>query len=108
MLGPIYDNFKCLQGYEVAAIAARQYYVEYGEDVTEEGMQEVVENFIPASWISKNQGSVYDWTQSVMKLYDVFFNEEPLPSREFIKAEIVLIAKEKWYSHFSRFVLQVF
>lgn len=86
----------------MAALAARQYYVEYGGEVDEEGMVEVVENFIPPSWINRSHGSIKDWASSVVKYYNQLFDIEPKPTRDFVKAEMILVAKSKWYKVFSR------
>ena len=88
-------------------MAARQHYVEYGGEVSEVGMEGVIENYVPSGWINRTNSSVRDWARSVFNFHNQLFGEEPQPSREFVKAEMVLVAKTKWYKVFSRFVVVV-
>ncbi|ESO11273.1 hypothetical protein HELRODRAFT_194873 [Helobdella robusta] len=100
--GIMLGEYVCEAGYEVAALAARQYYIDYGGGITESGLNSVIRSYIPPSWLQGQQNNVKNWVKVVVKYHNTLFDIEEKPSQEYVKAEMVLVAKKKWCRNFTR------
>ncbi len=85
-------------------LAARQYYIEYGEDANEDALHVVIPTYIPEDR-RQDDDSIKVWKKSIMRLYHKLFSgrEQHRPSMDRVKADVVAYAKTKWAMTFSRY-----
>ena len=83
-------------------IAAQQYYIDYGANISTERLQSLLPSYIPDSALNRASGLTY-WMQQVMAKmrFDYFANNKIKALK--VKEDIVSYAKYKWPLLFSRF-----
>lgn len=83
-------------------IAAQQYYIDYGSNVSTERLQSLLPSYIPDSMLAK-QNAINYWMQQVnSKIRGQYFANDKIKSLK-VKEDIVSYAKYKWPLLFSRF-----
>lgn len=82
-------------------IAAQQYYIDFGPDISNERLQTLVPSYIPDTFLSSR--SMNYWLQGISTAFkkSYFVRDRVPPNR--IKEDIVNYAKFKWPLLFSRF-----
>lgn len=102
-----YGEYKCDKDEDLAVIAAQQYYVEYGSQMSLERLAELIPNYIPDTLLGLSRsGSKTDlsyWSNLIssthQKGYFTRDNVQPIK----VKEDIVNFARYKWPLLFSRF-----
>lgn len=84
-------------------IAAQQYYIEYGTDMSMERLFTLLPNFIPDYCLTGVEKAMDRWAALVLQAYKKsYYLKEKIPSLK-VKEDIVSYAKYKWPLLFSRF-----
>lgn len=83
-------------------IAAQQYYIEYGANISAERLQSLLPSYVPDQSLQKPNAMHY-WVNMIMnKIRTPYFVKKPIPQLK-VKEDIVSYAKYKWPLLFSRF-----
>lgn len=97
-----FGEYRCDKDDDLAMIAAQQYYVEHGLNVSVDRLQALLPSYIPDSSLSKNGGVSY-WNSTIInKLRSPYFSNERIKPLK-VKEDIVSYSKYKWPLLFSRF-----
>ena len=91
-----------IQDEDLAMIAAQQYYIDFGPDITSDRLQALVPSYIPDNLIQVQKSLNY-WINGIINAFrkSYFVRERVPPLR--IKEDISNYAKFKWPLLFSRF-----
>ena len=91
-----------LQDDDLSMIAAQQYYIDYGSNISTERLQSLLPSYIPDSALNRTSGLTF-WMQQVMgKMRQEYFVNNKIKALK-VKEDIVSYAKYKWPLLFSRF-----
>ncbi|KAJ8310298.1 hypothetical protein KUTeg_012163, partial [Tegillarca granosa] len=91
---------------DLAMIAAQQYYVEHGLNVSVDRLQALLPSYIPDSSLSKNGGVSY-WNSTIInKLRSPYFSNERIKPLK-VKEDIVSYSKYKWPAVIFTFLLKL-
>ena len=72
--GVKFGEYRCEKEEDLAMIAAQQYFIEYGSDVSTERLLTLLPNYIPDYCLSSGDKAIDRWTQlTVAALKKVFF-----------------------------------
>ncbi|XP_052783803.1 myosin-VIIa-like [Mya arenaria] len=97
-----FGEYKCDKDDDLAMIAAQQYYVDYGSNISTERLQSLLPSYIPDSLLNKPNSLTFWMTQVNNKMHGPYFKNDIIRSLE-VKENIVSYAKYKWPLLFSRF-----
>ena len=87
---------------DLSMIAAQQYYIDYGSNISTERLQSLLPSYIPDGALNRTSGLTY-WMQQVMsKMRLDYFANNKIKAMK-VKEDIVSYAKYKWPLLFSRF-----
>lgn len=90
---------------ELAIMASKQYYVEYGSDVTTQGLYTFLPSCIPVDLLA-GPGAMDAWCARVKEVHARQYRpdtpEGERPSAEDVAAEVAQGAKTRWTSCFTR------
>uniref|UniRef100_T1GP66 Myosin-VIIa n=1 Tax=Megaselia scalaris TaxID=36166 RepID=T1GP66_MEGSC len=101
--GVKFGEYRCDKEDDLAMIAAQQYFIEYGTDMSMERLFTLLPNFIPDFCLTGIEKAVERWATLILQAYkkSYFIKENVAPLQ--IKEDIVNYAKYKWPLLFSRF-----
>jgi myosin-7 len=97
-----FGEYRCDKTDDLAALAAQQYYVEYGHDLNADRVTSLIPKYVP-DVLLQGSGAVDKWTQLVINAYKKARYVRDRIDRTRVKEEIVMYAKLKWPLLFSRF-----
>ena len=101
--GVKFGEYRCTTKEEFAEIAAKQYYIEYGEDLKPDRIKELLQTYIPDSYLQAPKAPDM-WTHLIVSHYDKIFRQQEVKVQASkVKEDIVLFAKFRWPLLFSRF-----
>ncbi|XP_075149189.1 unconventional myosin-VIIa ck [Haematobia irritans] len=101
--GVKFGEYRCDKEEDLAMIAAQQYFIEYGTDMSMERLFTLLPNFIPDFCLTGIEKAIERWAALVLQAYKKsYYVKENIPSLK-IKEDIVSYAKYKWPLLFSRF-----
>ena len=88
----------------MAVLAAQQYFIDYGRDISGDGLTALLPSYIPPDR-RENPESLKEWRKMVMKAHHKLFStkEARNSSQDKVKSDIVKFAKLKWSMSFSRY-----
>ena len=95
------------QDQELALMAARQYFIEYGSEISEEGLQGVLPSYIPTDR-RLDQDWMKMWRRLVIKAHRRLFGNETGRENAIdqVKLDVINYAKRNWPMAFSRYAPQ--
>ncbi|XP_078599739.1 unconventional myosin-VIIa-like isoform X3 [Branchiostoma floridae x Branchiostoma japonicum] len=96
-----YGEYKCQDDAEYAEFSARRFYIEHGSSVSEEGLIEVIQTYVPDKLL-KRLGAGY-WVNATMDSFKKLYPDGTTVSSQDEKAVLVQQAMDKWAQLFSRF-----
>ncbi|XP_060573750.1 myosin-VIIa-like isoform X3 [Ruditapes philippinarum] len=97
-----FGEYRCDKDDDLAMIAAQQYYIDYGSNLSTERLQSLLPSYIPDSLLGKPNALTY-WMQQVNnKIHGPYFANDRIKGLK-VKEDIVSYAKYKWPLLFSRF-----
>ncbi|KAL3848316.1 hypothetical protein ACJMK2_019184 [Sinanodonta woodiana] len=98
-----FGEYRCDKEDDLAMIAAQQYYVDYGSNISPERLQSLIPTYIPDSLLLTKPNATNYWIQQIgNKMRSAYFaNDKVKPLK--VKEDIVSYAKYKWPLLFSRF-----
>ncbi|XP_053404912.1 unconventional myosin-VIIa-like [Mercenaria mercenaria] len=97
-----FGEYRCDKDDDLAMIAAQQYYIDYGSNLSTERLQSLLPSYIPDSLLAKPNALSY-WMQQVnAKIRGPYFANDRIKGLK-VKEDIVSYAKYKWPLLFSRF-----
>ncbi|XP_078680058.1 myosin-VIIa-like isoform X3 [Branchiostoma floridae x Branchiostoma belcheri] len=96
-----YGEYKCQDDAEFAEFSARRFYIEHGPSISEEGLIEVIQSYIPDKLL-KRLGAGY-WVNATMNSFKKLYPDGTTVSSQEEKAVLVRQAMDKWAQLFSRF-----
>ncbi|KAH8375739.1 hypothetical protein KR093_008372, partial [Drosophila rubida] len=101
--GVKFGEYRCDKEEDLAMIAAQQYFIEYGTDMSMERLFTLLPNFIPDFCLSGVDKAIERWAALVLQAYkkSYYVKDKIAPLK--IKEDIVSYAKYKWPLLFSRF-----
>ncbi|XP_073822643.1 unconventional myosin-VIIa ck [Musca autumnalis] len=101
--GVKFGEYRCDKEDDLAMIAAQQYFIEYGTDMSMERLFTLLPNFIPDFCLTGVDKAIERWAALVLQAYKKsYYVKEKIHSLK-IKEDIVSYAKYKWPLLFSRF-----
>ncbi|XP_055853290.1 myosin-VIIa [Episyrphus balteatus] len=101
--GVKFGEYRCDKEDDLAMIAAQQYFIEYGTDMSMERLFTLLPNFIPDFCLTGVEKAIDRWAALVLQAYKKsYYVKEKVGSLK-IKEDIVSYAKYKWPLLFSRF-----
>ena len=92
---PFQDN-------QLSMLAAQQYYIEYGKEISEDGLTALLPSYIPPDKLIDEE-SLPKWKKQIVKTHEKLFSNGPTKTVERVKQEVVHFAKTKWPMSFSRY-----
>ena len=96
-----FGEYRCEKEDQLAEIAAKQFYVEYGPDMDSERLIRLIPSYIPDSALQSR--SVEKWAPKIEKCHArADFTKNCWPSQK-VKEQVVTFAKTEWPLLFSRF-----
>ncbi|XP_066300916.1 myosin-VIIa-like isoform X5 [Branchiostoma lanceolatum] len=96
-----YGEYKCQDDAEYAEFSARRFYIEHGPSISEEGLIEVIQSYVPDKLL-KRLGAGY-WVNASMNSFKKLYPDGTTVSSQDEKAVLVRQAMDKWAQLFSRF-----
>ncbi|XP_055389301.1 myosin-VIIa isoform X2 [Condylostylus longicornis] len=101
--GVKFGEYRCDKEEDLAMIAAQQYFIEYGTDLSMDRLFTLLPNFIPDYCLTGVEKAMDRWAALVLQAYkkSYYVKEKVIPLK--IKEDIVSYAKYKWPLLFSRF-----
>ncbi|XP_046447605.1 myosin-VIIa-like isoform X1 [Daphnia pulex] len=101
--GVKFGEYRCDKEEDLAMIAAQQYFIEYGSDISIDRLLTLLPNYIPDYCLSTGDKAIDRWAQlTVAALKKSYYIKERVPSSR-VKEDIVNYSKLKWPLLFSRF-----
>merc|ERR550532_916705 len=100
--GVKFGEYRCEKEEDLAMIAAQQYYIEYGNDLNEERLFNLIPNYIP-DYCLQRDNAIEMWHHLVLQAFKKsYYVKEKVPDLK-AKEDVVSYAKYKWPLLFSRF-----
>ncbi|XP_055300601.1 myosin-VIIa isoform X1 [Sitodiplosis mosellana] len=101
--GVKFGEYRCDKEEDLAMIAAQQYFIEYGTDMSMERLFTLLPNFIPDYCLTGIEKAIDRWAALVLQAYKKsYYLKDKIPALK-VKEDIVSYAKYKWPLLFSRF-----
>lgn len=101
--GVKFGEYRCDKEEDLAMIAAQQYFIEYGTDMSMERLFTLLPNFIPDYCLTGIEKAMDRWAALVLQAYKKsYYLKDKIPALK-VKEDIVSYAKYKWPLLFSRF-----
>ncbi|XP_014089339.2 myosin-VIIa [Bactrocera oleae] len=101
--GVKFGEYRCDKEDDLAMIAAQQYFIEYGTDMSMERLFTLLPNFIPDFCLTGVEKAIERWAALVLQAYKKSYYVRDKVAALKIKEDIVSYAKLKWPLLFSRF-----
>ncbi|XP_036321270.1 myosin-VIIa [Rhagoletis pomonella] len=101
--GVKFGEYRCDKEDDLAMIAAQQYFIEYGTDMSMERLFTLLPNFIPDFCLTGIEKAIERWAALVLQAYKKSYYVRDKVAALKIKEDIVSYAKLKWPLLFSRF-----
>ncbi|XP_004531186.1 myosin-VIIa [Ceratitis capitata] len=101
--GVKFGEYRCDKEDDLAMIAAQQYFIEYGTDMSMERLFTLLPNFIPDFCLTGMEKAIERWAALVLQAYKKSYYVRDKVAALKIKEDIVSYAKLKWPLLFSRF-----
>jgi hypothetical protein len=91
------------QDQDLAVLAARQYFTEYGSEISEEGLEGVLPSYIPADRRQQPESNKM-WRRLVTKAHQRLFGSRKGKESTIdeVKLDVVQYGKKTWAMSFSR------
>nr|XP_039263341.1 unconventional myosin-VIIa-like isoform X3 [Styela clava] len=102
MRGIKFGEYRCESDVDLAQLAAKQYYVEFGDEIQAQRLISLIQSYIPDRSISSQKTKEY-WAQIISREHGKanYLRERWEPRR--VQEDVVTFARYKWPLLFSRF-----
>ncbi|PFX22115.1 unconventional myosin-VIIa-like isoform X2 [Stylophora pistillata] len=101
--GVKFGEYRCDKDEDLADVAAKQYYVEYGKEMLADRLVNLLPSYLPESQLQGGKVVQEKWAQLVINCHKkgYYTTEKTTPQR--VKEDVVNYARYKWPLLFSRF-----
>ncbi|XP_038844411.1 unconventional myosin-VIIa-like [Salvelinus namaycush] len=100
--GVKFGEYRCERDEDLAELASQQYYVEYGSDILQERLLNLIPSYIPDREISSAK-TTDKWAQLVVSSHKKGVYTQKRLDPQKVKEDVVDFARFKWPLLFSRF-----
>ncbi|KAL9964836.1 hypothetical protein ACROYT_G028531 [Oculina patagonica] len=101
--GVKFGEYRCDKDEDLADVAAKQYYVEYGKEMLPDRLLNLLPSYLPESQLQGGRVGLEKWAHLVMNSHKKGYYTAEKINPQKVKEDIVNYARYKWPLLFSRF-----
>lgn len=101
--GVKFGEYRCDKEEDLAEVAAKQYYVEYGKDMVPDRLLNLLSSYLPENQLQGGRPGQEKWAQLIMSCHRKGYYTTEKVNPQKVKEDVVNYARFKWPLLFSRF-----